>query len=156
LFGMTASSGYFKDAFHDYVVHGDHAAVNPARRGTKAAAHYEMSVSAGSSSTVRLRLSNAPQPAPFAAFDGLLEQRRRETDEFFGEWKKAQPEADARAVQRQVWAGMIGSKQYYHYDVRKWLEGAPAEPAPPAQRRRGRNWHWVHFNCADILSMPDK
>jgi hypothetical protein len=156
LYGMTAASGHFKDGFHDYIIHGERAAVNPARMGTKAAFHYEVQVAPQRSMSVRLLLSNVVQTDPFATFDALLKQRQTEADAFYADLQHDLTNPDARAVQRQALAGMIWSKQFYCYDVRQWLEGDPAEPPPPPERRHGRNEDWIHLNNADIISMPDK
>src|SRR5439155_3368831 len=156
LWDQNGRVGYFKDAFHDYVVHGNHAAVNPQETGTKAAALHTLTVPAGGSSSCRLRLSNTPLPAPFDDFDAVMQQRRREADKFYAVLQADLEDADARNVQRQALAGMIWSKQFYHFDVPLWLKGDPATPAPPVQRRRGRNSTWMHLNNAEVLSMPDK
>ncbi|HEY5298503.1 MAG TPA: glucosidase [Verrucomicrobiae bacterium] len=156
LFGQQNATGFFKDAFHEYVVAGNHDAVNPARAGTKAAAHYELSVPAKNSIQIRLRLAREKNSAPFADFDSIFQQRRSETDEFYAALQKDLADADARLVQRQAFAGMIWNKQFYHYNVRQWLRGDPAQPAPPAERKHGRNCDWTHLNNADILSLPDK
>jgi len=156
LYGMAATSGYFKDAFHEYIIHGERAAVNPGRTGTKAAFHYELNVPPRRSISIRLLLSNVGQTDPFATFDAVLNQRQTEADAFYAELQEDLANPDARAVQRQALAGMIWSKQFYCYDIRQWLEGDPAEPPPPPERRHGRNRDWIHLNNADILSMPDK
>ncbi len=155
LYGGSAE-GFFKDAFHDYVVAGAVQAVNPARHGTKAAAHYTLQIPNGGLQRLRLRISAAPAEAPFAEFDAILDRRRHEADEFYDELQSGIADADARLIQRQALAGMIWSKQFYHYDVREWLQGDPAQPPPPPARKHGRNWEWQHVNNADILSMPDK
>jgi hypothetical protein len=155
LYGVAAS-GYFKDAFHDHVIHGQRGAVNPERTGTKVAAHYTLTSPAGGSTTIRLRLTDRAASAPLGDFDAILNRRRREADEFYADLQADLSDADARAVQRQALAGMIWSKQFYYYDVPEWLRGDPAQPAPPAQRRRGRNADWTHLNNADVISMPDK
>src|SRR5262249_23742022 len=156
LFGATSAGGYFKDAFHEYVVNGDQGAVCPQRTGTKAAAHYSLLVPPGSSVRVRLRSCNSPGPDPFLAFDEVVARRRREADEFYAELQKDLKDADARLVQRQALAGMIWNKQLYHYEIRHWLQGDPAQPPPPPQRREGRNADWLHLDNGDVLSMPDK
>jgi hypothetical protein len=151
-----AAAGFFKDAFHDYFIRGEQAAVNPAKTGTKACAHYELTVSPGVPAVVRLRLTNAELSAPLEGFDAMMEQRRGEADEFYAALQHDIADADARNVQRQAWAGMIWNKQYYAYDVRRWLAGDPTQPPPPANRRHGRNRDWVNLTNADIISMPDK
>lgn len=149
-------AGYFKDAFHEYVVHGNQGAVNSMRRGTKAAAHYRLPVAAGATAQLRLRLSATPNPKPFRDFDDVAAARIREADDFYAELQKNQPNEDARLVQRQAFAGMIWSKQFYNYNVRLWLNGDPAQIPPPAARRHGRNSDWTHVNGSSIFSMPDK
>ncbi|TGE08668.1 MGH1-like glycoside hydrolase domain-containing protein [Hymenobacter fodinae] len=146
---------FYKDGIHNCVVHGA-ATVNPAQTGTKAAAHYTLAVAAGSYETVRVRLAPAGHPAPFADFDEVLRLRRQETDEYYGQIQAGLTNADARNVQRQAFAGMLWSKQYYNYDVAEWLQGDPGLPAPPAERQHGRNREWKHLNNGDIISMPDK
>ena len=172
LFGFAIPAGcHFKDAFHEYVVHGNRAAVNPGLEGTKAGVLYRLTVSAGSSTQIRLRLirSSGHESAPssqsrltsaatdsFADFDAVFAQRLREADEFYAELQKNVSDADARLVQRQAFAGLIWNKQFYYYDVPEWLKGDPAQPPPPAERKHGRNSDWKHLNNADIISMPDK
>jgi hypothetical protein len=157
--GQPEAPGFFKDAFHEYVVAGNKSAVNPAQTGTKAGALYKLNVPAGGSASVRLRLSKTDVAAPgkrFADFDAIFGDRKREADEFYAALQHDITDADARMVQRQAFAGMIWSKQFFHYDVLKWLDGNPAQPPPPADRKHGRNQDWKHFNSAEILSMPDK
>ena len=148
--------GYFKDAFHDYVVKNDRFAVNPQRRGTKAAVHHTLTAPGHGMTRIRLRLSATPLSHPFADFDDLATARARESDEYFANFQHDQPNEDARLVQRQAFAGMIWSRQFYQYEVRTWLSGDPNGPAPPPARRHGRNADWTHLNSSDILSMPDK
>jgi hypothetical protein len=150
--------GFFKDAFHEYIVHGNHAAVNPNNSGTKAGALYEFTVRPGSPITMRLRLSRTDSaPAkPWADFDANFDRCRREADEFYADLQKDIADPDARLVQRQAFAGMIWGKQYFHYNVYLWLEGDPAQPPPPPERRRSRNCDWKHFDGSEIISMPDK
>lgn len=155
VFGAGDASGYFKDAFHDYLVANDRTAVNPARTGTKAAAHYPLTVPAGAMTQVRLRLAHQPLGEPFRRYDAGIEERRQEADVFYARLQEQMPDADARQVQRQALAGLIWSKQFYYYDVPQWLDGDPAQPPPPQERRHGRNAEWRHLNNADILSMPD-
>ncbi len=155
LYGVKAA-GYFKDAFHQYIVQGNRGAVNSERRGTKAAVHYVLNVPGGGTSQIRLRLSARRQAQPFADFAGVAAARVREADEFYAVLQQNQPNQDARLVQRQAFAGMIWSKQFYNFDIRTWLHGDPAQPPPPAGRANGRNSDWKHFYSRDILSMPDK
>ncbi|HXV75402.1 MAG TPA: hypothetical protein VD788_03720 [Candidatus Polarisedimenticolaceae bacterium] len=148
--------GYFKDGIHEYVINGRAEAVDPARQGTKAAARFVRMVAAGGSTTVQLRLSPERRRAPFRDADAVFEARRRETDEFYRALQSGIEGDEARSIQRQALAGMLWSKQFYHFDVGQWLEGDPGQPSPPAERRRGRNAEWTHLNNADVVSMPDK
>jgi hypothetical protein len=193
LYGASVA-GYFKDAFHDYVVNGDKAACGLAA-GTKFAAHYRRTVPSGGSVTVRVRLCpkteepNPPAPFPkreggefsrrppgisppsrfgkgagglgssldpFNDFEDVFAGRIAEADEFYDHLQQGTPDADARLVQRQAYAGMVWTKQYYHYDVTDWLDGDPTQPPPPEERHQGRNADWRHMHNADIISMPDK
>jgi hypothetical protein len=150
------AKGHFKDALHEYLVQGNHGAVNPLRCGTKAAVRYLLHVAGGGTARARLRLSAAACAQPFVGFDDVAATRRREADEYYAKLQRDQPNEDARLVQRQAFAGMIWSKQFYNYDVRIWLNGDPGQPPPPADRRHGRNSDWTHVNGARIFSMPDK
>ena len=159
LYGLKAASGYFKDGFHDYLIGGNRHAIKPSRMGTKAAAVYRFVVPAGGSVRLRLRLCRPgarSAEAQFADFDAIVAERLREADLFYAELQKDIDSEDARSVQRQALAGMIWSKQFYGYDVARWIDGDPGHPKPPAERRRGRNWEWRHLNNSQILSMPDK
>ncbi len=163
LFGRPAS-GHPKDAINDHVVHGRVAATNPARTGTKCAARYRLDLPAGGARTLRLRLraldtaaGGATGPGdPWVDFERIFSARRAEADAFYAPIQRELAGDDARLVQRQAFAGMIWSKQFYHYDVRRWAQGDPGQPPPPASRRDGRNADWCHLNNADIISMPDK
>ena len=155
LYGLP-DAGCFKDAFHEYVVNGRTDAVNPARTGTKAAGHFAFTVPAGGSMAVRLRLTKDPAQQPFADFARILALRRAEADAYYDELQTGIDDADARLIQRQALAGLIWSKQFYYFDVPRWLEGDPGMPAPPPERRHGRNSDWLHLNNADVISMPDK
>jgi hypothetical protein len=158
LYGHENSHLFVKDAFHEYVVHGRKDAVNPAKAGTKAAAHYTLQVPAGGSAVVRLRLADGePAGTPFGdGFDGIFAGRIREADEFYATVIPARLSEDSRTIMRQALAGMLWSKQWYHYDVRRWLEGDPTQPPPPAERKHGRNHEWMHLYNDDVVSMPDK
>jgi hypothetical protein len=160
LYGVPSPTPYVKDAFHAYLVHGRREAVNPAARGTKAAAWYCRSLAAGETLCLNLRLAamldKHPLEAPFADFDALVRQRQQEADEFYAAVLPAQLSAEAKLVARQAFAGMLWSKQYYHYVVTDWLEGDPAQPTPPPQRLEGRNHEWTHLFTRDVILMPDK
>lgn len=156
LHGFDAGNRYTKDAFHDYVVGGQADAVNPARTGTKVGLHFVRTIGAGESTVVRVRLADMQTNTPFADFDDIMRMRVAEADEFYRDLQTGIDSDDARSVQRQAFAGMIWSKQYFYYDVPQWMNGDPAQPAPPANRKYGRNREWLHLNNADIISMPDK
>src|SRR5712692_645754 len=159
LYGYTDPVKYVKDAFHRFVVHGDRQAVNPQERGTKAAAHYARTIGPGSSVTLRLRLNDRKPGSSSAfgrAFDDTLATRKQEADEFYDTIISSTASTDAKNVARQAFAGLLWSKQYYHYIVKNWLEGDPTQPAPPPGREQGRNHEWTHLHNADVLSMPDK
>jgi hypothetical protein len=160
LFGYDAGTPYTKDAFHRFIVDGDRCAVNPAQTGTKASALYSVLLAPGETITLRLRLDDsAPdRRAAFGpAFDEIFEVRREEADEFYDSvLPAAMLSDDARNVARQALAGLLWSKQYYHYVVKDWLTGDSGQPSPPADRHRGRNHEWTHLYNADVISMPDK
>ncbi len=155
IFGNPAP-GFYKDAFHEAVVEGNPAAVNPAQIGTKVMARCRRVVPAGGSVRLRVCLRPPSEDNPFASFDELIELRRTEADEFYGGVQAGLASEDARLVQRQAYAGLIWSKQFYYYDLPEWLRGDPTQPPPPDQRWHGRNAEWRHLNNADIISMPDK
>jgi hypothetical protein len=155
LYGANAE-GFFKDAFDDYVVHGNTSAVNPERTGTKAGALYRLEVPAADAVCVRLRLTTRTAQPAFTDFDAIVAQRLADADAFYDEIQAGIDDPDARAVQRQAFAGMLWSKQFFHLDIPEWLQGDPAQPPPPAGRRHGRNAEWKHLNNADVISMPDK
>ena len=183
LFGLPNRTPYVKDGVNEYIVHGNTEAVNPARTGTKMAANYKIVVPAKSEMVVRLRLTdkdlmsehpasaggmsktsktasappaNAGGSDPFADFDTAFAQRLKEADEFYDDISPKDLSGDAKNVQRQAFAGMLWSKQFYHYVVKDWLEGDPGMPKPPASRLEGRNKEWGHLYNADVISMPDK
>ncbi len=156
LFGVPNGSHYVKDGINDAVVHGRADCVNPAQRGTKAAAHFKTIVPAGGSYRVCVRFTNHENPSPFSGFDRVFEQRIQEADEFYAAILSAGLSDDERLVQRQAFAGLLWSKQFYHYGVELWLNGDPAGPPPPASRKRGRNADWTHLYNLDVLSVPDK
>jgi len=158
LHGVETPAAFVKDGFHEYVVHGQIGAVNPAREGTKTAAHYRMILGPGESAIVRLRLTDRElRESPFGKrFDTQIAQRAQEAEEFYATVIPEKLSGDARGVMRQALAGMLWSKQWYHYDVRRWVEGDPTQPPPPSERQHGRNREWTHLYNDDIISMPDK
>ena len=185
LFNGKNRSPYVKDAFHEFVIHGNKAAVNPRQTGSKMAAHYQCQLQPGESQTIKLRLTdlepiasmshepglagvvtspghadraeNVPGTNDFTqGFDALFALREKEADEFYASRVSGDLSDDAKNVTRQAFGGLLWSKQFYHYDVRRWLEGDPAGPPPPPERWKGRNKDWTHLYNDDVISMPDK
>ncbi|MEO8041941.1 MAG: glucosidase [Acidobacteriota bacterium] len=174
LFNAPNQKPYVKDGICEYVVDGRNGAVNPQKKGTKAAANYKLIVPPGGESVVRLRMTEndiygksaalapAKKIAPkgetftaFADFDSIFDLRKKEADEFYANIAPKDLSDDARNVQRQAFAGMLWSKQYYHYVVKEWLDGDSGMPTPPESRKEGRNHKWTHLYNADVISMPD-
>jgi mannosylglycerate hydrolase MGH1-like protein/glycosyl hydrolase family 63 len=158
LFGVSNSTPYVKDSINNYVVHGAQDAVNPHRTGTKATVDYLLTIEPGESAVVRLRFapSDLKGKDAFDGFDKTFALRQREADDFYATVVPQDLSPDARSVMRQSLAGMLWSKQFYHYVVRDWLQGDPACPPPPPERLKGRNHEWTHLYNADVISMPDK
>ncbi|MGO9971368.1 MAG: MGH1-like glycoside hydrolase domain-containing protein [Solirubrobacteraceae bacterium] len=153
LWGVPSATPYAKDGINDHVVRGA-PTVNPDQVGTKAALRYRLQVAAGETATIELRLGE-DAGLDGDAHDTVMRERAREADEFYAELTPAGVGADEALVLRQALAGMLWSKQFYHYDVRRWLAGDPAGPPPPDSRRGGRNRAWTHLNNMDVISMPD-
>lgn len=151
---------YVKDAFHELVVEGNQDAVNPTQSGTKSAAWYRLSLDPGESATLRLRLFDPEESAAKSAFgrgfDSVFERRRKETDAFYAKRLPSGAAPEEKRVMRQAWAGLLWSKQFYHYIVEDWLAGDPQMPSPPEARLTGRNHDWPHVFNRDVLSVPDK
>jgi hypothetical protein len=159
LWGNPPEAPHVKDAFHDHVIHGRADAINPAQSGTKAAAWYTFSIPARSEVILRLRLTAEGESAtdPLGgSFDSVFAARIREADEFYNVIIPPEIPAADRNVARQAYAGLLHSKQYYHYVVEDWLHGDPAQPKPPIERYSGRNSDWSHLFNRDVISMPDK
>jgi hypothetical protein len=185
LFQGKNRSPFVKDAFHEYVIRGNKSAVNPQQAGTKMAAYYPLELGPGQSETLKLRLTDmeplasmertpgvagiitspghderregVPPANDFAAgFDSVFALRQKEADEFYASRVASELSDDAKGVMRQAFGGLLWSKQFYHYDVRTWLEGDPAGPPPPPERWKGRNKEWTHLYNDDVISMPDK
>ena len=159
LYGVPGRSRYPKDGINDHVVSGADT-VNPAREGTKAAFHHTVTVPAGGTAELRLRLVAGDESTSCdddlgRGFDEVLAARRREADEFFAALAPERVSDDEALVLRQAVAGLMWGKQFFHYDVERWLEGDPAGPPPPDERRVARNASWTHLNNADVISMPD-
>lgn len=156
LFGTANSSQYVKDGINDYIVNGE-ASVNPQQQGTKASAHYELAIASGETKVVRLRLCDiSPDVLVLGTEAEIVATRLREANEFYQQISPFAMTDDMRNVQRQAFAGMLWSKQYYNYFVKPWLEGDPNTPTPSSDRLKGRNSQWFHLESEDILSMPDK
>jgi hypothetical protein len=160
LFGAPNAQPYVKDAFHEAVVHGDRAAANPARTGTKACAHYEAQVAAGASVVLQLRLTEEKSAGSDAhsfgeKFNTFFAEKRAEADTYYRQAIDFDPASEEARVMRQAHAGLTWSKQFYCYEVPRWLKGDPTQPAPPPEREKGRNHDWPNIYNRDVLSMPD-
>ncbi|MVN21600.1 MGH1-like glycoside hydrolase domain-containing protein [Mucilaginibacter arboris] len=156
LYHSANASAFVKDGINDRIINNNLSAVNPQKKGTKAAAWFKLSVPAKQSMQVKLRLSNNHQTDPFDDFDNIVNLRIKEADGFYADKQQTTTHADERLVQRQAFAGMLWSKQYFFYDVNSWLNGDAGQPVPPQSRFKGRNHNWKHFIADNILSMPDK
>jgi hypothetical protein len=157
VFNTPSRSPYVKDGINDYVVHGKTDAVNPEQKGTKAAPHYRLTIKPGECQVVRLRLSDAlSKSGPFADFDDVLAKRQKEADEFYGTVIPSSLTADEANVMRQAVAGMMWTKQFYHYDVNKWLEERGSSIFKLDRKVGPRNDLWHHMYNGDVISMPDK
>lgn len=155
LWGVSGPARFSKDGIDEYVVHSNAGAVNPAHEGTKSAAHYRLVLAPGETVTVLVRLANTVLSAPFADATAIIEQRKAEADAFYAAHHGVELNDEARTVQRRAFAGLLWSKQFYGWDVDRWLDGDPAEPPPPEEHKHGRNADWRHFNTRRVLSMPD-
>jgi hypothetical protein len=159
LFGYTNGARYFKDGINDAVVNRRADRINPGQTGTRAAAHYTLTVPAGATTTILVRLSDKAPNAlsdPFGSTSETFECRKQEADEYYATVIPSDLSGDARSVMRQAFGGLLWSKQFYHYVVRDWLQGDPLQPPPPPARINGRNAEWQQLYNADVISMPDK
>jgi hypothetical protein len=156
LYNVVGPKLHCKDAFHEAIVDGKRGALSPQPRGTKAGLHYRFDIPPGASRSVELRLCNEPHAKAFSTHGQYLSVRRREADRFYEAIQGPEMTEEERRVQRQAFAGMLWSKQYYEYDVRAWLRGDNPRMPPPRERLKGRNRDWEHLSCGDIFSMPDK
>ena len=156
LWGQPNASPYVKDAFHQYIISGHSEAVNPAKTGTKAAAHYVLDVPAGGSKTVRLRLVSTETKNPFGSFDKTFKSRIADADEFYDRIAPNALNEDERRVHRQALAGLLWSKQFYYFDLEQWLREHKSHPLLESARHDVRNTDWFHMLNADVISMPDK
>lgn len=158
IFGSENASPYTKDGINNYVIKAEKTAVNPEQIGTKFSSYYQVSIPAGESHTVQLRLCDSDSLSnPFGKeFEQVFAQRQQEADEFYRFLTPQDISTDERNVQRQAFAGMLWTKQFYHYVVRDWLQGDPGNVDPPESRKDGRNSEWIHLFNDDIIAMPDK
>jgi hypothetical protein len=155
LWGQPNPSPFVKDGFHEYIISGKQDLVNPAKTGTKAAVHYVLDVPAGGKRMVRLRLHSKPVGDPFARFDEVLASRLADADEFYERITPRNLSEDERRVHRQALAGMLWSKQFYYFDLDRWLQEHDAHPLLGG-KERVRNAEWSHMLNSDVISMPDK
>jgi hypothetical protein len=153
-YGLPSGRRVYKDGFHEFLIRGNHQAISPDPLGTKACAHYVCTVDPGAEQVILARL--ARKDYPDVDISAVFAQRLAEADQFYHSFQPETLSPDGRSVQRQAFAGMLWSKQYYHYAIEEWLEGDPGQPSPPPQRKNGRNREWPHLFNEDILSMPDK
>ncbi len=161
LYGIPNDTPFVKDSINDYVVHGQKNRVNPEGAGTKATPHYVLHLQPGEEQVVRLRFSDQDlektNTDPFdASFAQVFSTRKSEADAFYGPVIHGNLSEDAQNVMRQAFGGLLWSKQFYNYEVSRWLKGDPAGPAPPPDRQQGRNSSWTHLYNSDVISMPDK
>lgn len=160
LYGQENKVPYVKDAFHQYIVEGKKEAINPAKTGTKCAAHFAFNesggVAPGECAVVRFRFSKKPDNyLDEEEFDDVVEKRREEADDFYYRLSPLPMSDDLRSIQRQAFSGMMWCKQYYQFIWDQWANGDPAQPPPPESRKSIRNTQWRHLHIDDILSMPD-
>jgi hypothetical protein len=156
LYNHDDGKKYCKDGINDYLIRRDGNAVNAEKKGTKAAADYDVVVEAGGHIEIRLRLTKNILSSPFGDYEKIFNTRLKEADDFYEDLQKETSGIDTRLVQRQALAGMLWSKQFYYFNIKHWLNGDPAQPPPPSNRKNGRNHEWRHLSNADIISMPDK
>ncbi len=156
LYQSENTADYVKDGINDFIIHGDHEAVNPGKTGTKVGICFKHVVPAKESITVRLRLTDTQQDRPFDGFNEIIAQKLTEADAFYETKYKEGSSAEEALFQKQAFAGLLWNKQFYNYDVNTWLNGDAGQPVPPAARLNGRNRHWTHMMANDVLSMPDK
>jgi len=156
LYGVGNVSRFLKDGIHERIVNGDESAVNTEQSGTKVGLWHKLRIPAGDHKEVRIRLTKNKITSPFSNFDEVFNLRVSETNEFYRLKQLLIVDGDEKMMQRQAWAGMLWNKQYYNYDVNRWLKGDSGTTTPALSRKNGRNNHWKHFVAGDIISMPDK
>ena len=155
LYGAPNSAKYTKDGINDYLITGKKT-ISSRKSGTKCAAIYRKTVPANGSVTLKVRFTNLPTKEPFQDFDPVFDQRVNDCNEFYQQVQGEIPSKDHEQIQRQAYAGMLWSKQFYYYNVKEWLDGDEGRAKPPAGRKKGRNSTWTHLDNFDIISMPDK
>lgn len=153
--GIPSKNGYYKDGINEYLLHNK-PTVNPAKTGSKMAALYVLELGGNDEKTVCLRLTNSPSTDPFVDFDQRFSERKQDADDFFQHLQAKVTDQDMRLVQRQAYAGLLWSKQFYYYNVAEWLDGYKSPVPVDGRRKKGRNQHWRHLENSDIISMPDK
>lgn len=153
-YNFDSDKQFYKDGINDYILHGADT-IDKAKRGTKAALNYDITIPAGESITIRLRMVDTAANT-FNDFDATFTSRKQEADKFYADLQPAKENEDKAKIQRQAFAGMLWNKQFYYYDIHQWLNGDPNGPEPPVQRQHKRNSKWQHYNASDIISMPDK
>ena len=156
LFGVENETPFVKDSINNAVVEGQIEGLNPEHTGTKAAAHFSARLAPGASYEVHVRFSKQQIESPFQKFEAIFEQRIQEADAFYTAVQNRELDEDERNVQRQAFAGLMWTKQFYHYSLDKWLNGDANGPTPPEARKTGRNSDWTHLYNLDVISMPDK
>ncbi|EOZ95818.1 Acyl-coenzyme A synthetase/AMP-(fatty) acid ligase [Indibacter alkaliphilus LW1] len=156
LYQIPNEKKYLKDGINEFIVNGDESAVNPENFGTKAAAIYKLTVPAKGEVSVKFRMTHHFVEDSHSNCDQILHERKRDADEFYSEVQARVKDEDMRNIQRQAYGGMMWTKQFYYYNVERWLEGDPGRYSPPKERKKGRNSEWRHLYNFDIISMPDK
>lgn len=156
LYNIPNDKKYLKDAINDFVTKGYQQYLNPKDFGTKTAAIYKLTIPAGGSAVVKFRMMHQQSKDALEHCDAILEERKRDADEFYGEIQERVKDPEMRNIQRQAYGGMMWGKQFYYYNVDRWLDGDPGRYQPPKERKKGRNSSWRHMYNQDIISMPDK
>ncbi|WP_035807275.1 MGH1-like glycoside hydrolase domain-containing protein [Lunatimonas lonarensis] len=156
LYHIGNQKKYLKDAINDFVVSGDKKHLNPKNTGTKAAAIYKLKIAAGQKAEVTFRMQHFEEENPLEIVDQIIQDKKQDADDFYGEIQSRVQDEELKMIQRQAYAGMMWTKQFYYYNVERWLEGDPGRYQPPQSRKLGRNSNWRHLQNYDIISMPDK
>ena len=144
---------YVKDGINDHVVNGE-ATVNPDKKGSKFAVWHKLRLKSGEEKTIKVRLSKKKLKDPWGNYDSIFEKRIQECEEFYGDILKKELPVQQQEIARKAFSGLLWTKQFYYYDVYKWLFGGPGEAKP--YRTDSRNKHWEHLTNRHVISMPDK